>query len=80
MIEEPTVPKPVVSYELAEYLQKTANVYLSNDDLTSKIVSELETTASIKNVTKLIESELVKIYNKKLDLITHLIKPIVKNL
>ncbi|RXR17353.1 hypothetical protein EQG63_11230 [Flavobacterium amnicola] len=74
-IEQPTIQEPVVSYELAEYLQKTANVYLSNDDLSSKLVSEIETTASIKNVKKLIDTELIRVYNETFDSIRHLIKP-----
>ena len=60
---------------LTEYLQKTENVYLDNEDLCKKLISELETTRSIKNVKKLIETELLRVYNETFDSITHLIRP-----
>lgn len=69
------IPQEQIPTEIYEYLLETENVYIDNKELSGKLKAELNTTASIKNVKKLIETELVKIYNEKLDLIAHSIKP-----
>jgi hypothetical protein len=73
-IEHPTPQEPIVD-ELIEYLQETENVYIDNQELSEKLRAEIQTSRSIKNVKKLIETELIRVYNEKFDSIKHLIKP-----
>lgn len=71
---QPVPQEPIVD-ELVEYLLKTENVYLGNEDLFEKLDTEIKTTRSLKNVKKLIETELIRVYNEAFESISHKIKP-----
>lgn len=69
------IPQEPIADELVKYLLETENIYIDNLELSEKLRAEIQTSHSIKNVKKLIETELIRVYNEKLDLITHSIKP-----